>query len=83
MTQKFFQQIGALDEIMSHAKMITSMVTANEDRKVEYTLEFGEQVKLYDPHRLKSIYVILTLAMLPPCESRTHRALHATSLLLL
>ncbi|KAG9071566.1 hypothetical protein KI688_005778 [Linnemannia hyalina] len=46
-TQKFFQQIGALEEIMSHAKSTTSMVVANEDRKVEYTLEFGEQAKLF------------------------------------
>ncbi|KAF9119765.1 hypothetical protein BGX30_003641 [Mortierella sp. GBA39] len=46
-TQKFFQQIGALEEIMSHAKSASSIVVANEDRKVEYTLEFGEQTKLF------------------------------------
>ncbi|KAG0283053.1 hypothetical protein BGZ96_012587 [Linnemannia gamsii] len=47
MTQKFFRQIGALEEIMSHAKMINNMIVGNEDRKVECTLEFGEQVKLF------------------------------------
>lgn len=46
-TQKFFQQIGALEEIMSHAKLTNTIIVANEDRKVEYTLEFVEQVKLY------------------------------------
>ncbi|KAG0056289.1 hypothetical protein BGZ89_002147 [Linnemannia elongata] len=46
-TQKFFQQIGALEEIMSHAKLTNTIIVANEDRKVEYTLEFVEQVKLF------------------------------------
>ncbi|KAF9537682.1 hypothetical protein EC957_007817 [Mortierella hygrophila] len=46
-TRKFFQQIGALEEIMSHAKSTSNMAVANEDRKVEYTLEFGEQAKLF------------------------------------
>ncbi|KAF9154278.1 hypothetical protein BG015_001391 [Linnemannia schmuckeri] len=47
MTQKFFKQIGALEEIMSHAKLTNSIIVANENRKIEYTLEFNEQVKLF------------------------------------
>lgn len=59
MTHKFFQQIGAQEEILSHAKMINSMIVGNEDRKVDYTLEFSEQVKLYDPH-MYQIYLLFS-----------------------
>ncbi|KAF9127867.1 hypothetical protein BGW39_005503 [Mortierella sp. 14UC] len=46
-TQKFLKQIDAWDEILSHAKFTKSIVVANEGRKVEYSLEFGDQVRLF------------------------------------
>ncbi|KAG0378406.1 hypothetical protein BGX24_003940 [Mortierella sp. AD032] len=46
-TQKFLKQIDAWDEIMTHAKFTKSIVVANEDRKVEYALEFGDQISLF------------------------------------
>ncbi|KAF9905568.1 hypothetical protein EC991_001529 [Linnemannia zychae] len=32
---------------MTHAKFTKSIVVANEDRKIEYSLEFGDQVRLF------------------------------------
>ncbi|KAG0280160.1 hypothetical protein BGZ95_011086 [Linnemannia exigua] len=44
---QFLKQIDAWDEIMTQAKFTKSIVVANEDRKVEYALEFGDQIRLF------------------------------------
>ncbi|KAF9927661.1 hypothetical protein FBU30_003000 [Linnemannia zychae] len=51
-THKFLLQIGAWEEISQYAKPTQTIVVANEDRKVEYTLEFRDQVKLIDKENI-------------------------------
>lgn len=49
---------------MSHAKLTNSIIVANEDRKVEYTLEFSEQVNLYVFFRVLYLTGLFVLGML-------------------
>jgi hypothetical protein len=46
-TAKLFKQCGIYDEMMSIAKLTPSINIANENREIEYTLDFSKAADMY------------------------------------